>query len=98
MVFMDRCPSAIDFLQTDRQAEVEVDAETGADVGEDDIGRRAAEPRGGRIAVAHGDDRDVLIGEGQLDDALNRHAVVGQQQFVHHSTFAAPSPRRSDGT
>ena len=36
------------------------------------------------IAVADGDHLDVLVREGQLDDALNRDAVVGQQQGVRH--------------
>ena len=38
----------------------------------------------GLLAVADGDDLDVLVGERQLDDALNRDAVVGEQQGMRH--------------
>ena len=42
------------------------------------------EARDRLIAVADGDDLDVLVGERQLDDALNRDAVVGQEQGLRH--------------
>ena len=49
-----------------------------ADVGEHDIGRHGVEPRDRLIAVAHSDDLDVFARERQLDDTLNRKAVVSQ--------------------
>ena len=55
-----------------------------ADVGEDDVGRRGFEPLDGLIAVADREDLDVLVGKCQLDDALNRDAIVGQQQSMRH--------------
>src|SRR5205823_13689318 len=56
-----------------------------ADVGEHDVGRRAVEALNGLIAIADGDDLDVLVSKRQLDDALNRHAVVGKRSEEHTS-------------
>ena len=36
------------------------------------------------VAVADRDDVDVLVGERQLDDALNRDAVVGEEEGMRH--------------
>ena len=36
------------------------------------------------IAVADGDDADVLVREGQLDDALDGDAVVGEKEGMGH--------------
>ena len=36
------------------------------------------------IAVADGDHLDVLVGERQLDDPLDRDAVVGKQNSLRH--------------
>ena len=55
-----------------------------ADVGEHDVGRRAVEALNGLIAIADGDDLDVLVSKRQLDDALNRHAVVGKKKGMRH--------------
>ena len=55
-----------------------------ADVGKDDIRRRGLEPGDRLVAVADGDDGDVLVGERQLDDALNGDAVVDQQEGRRH--------------
>ena len=48
------------------------------------------------LAVADGDDLDVLVGERQLDDALNGDAVVGEEQLVRHgaSTFGSQCATR----
>ena len=41
--------------------------------------------RGNRLAaIAHGHHPDVFVGKRQLDDALNRHAVVGKQECMRH--------------
>ena len=55
-----------------------------ADVGEDDVGRIGVQTGDSLIAVAHGDHLDILVGEGQLDDSLNRNAVVGKQKLMGH--------------
>ena len=55
-----------------------------ADVGEDDVGRRGLEAVDGLVAVADGNHLDVFLGEGQLDDALDRDAVVSQQKSMRH--------------
>jgi hypothetical protein len=59
-----------------------------ADVGQDDVWKLDRNAGNRLLAVVHGDDMDVFARERQLDDALNRDAVVGQQQLVHQSTFA----------
>ena len=63
--------------------------------------------RGAAIAWSpslDGDDVDVLVGERQLDDALNRDAVVGQKQGMRHvaligtkAGYAGPSVARFAG-
>ena len=42
------------------------------------------DPLDGLLPVADGDHLDVLVGERQLDNTLNRDAVVGEQEFVWH--------------
>ena len=54
------------------------------DIRKHDVGRRRLESLDRQVAVADGDDLDVLVREGQLDDALNGDAVVGQEQRVRH--------------
>ena len=54
------------------------------DVGQHDVGRIGVEARDRLVAVADGDDLDVLVGERQLDDALDRDAVVGEQKRMRH--------------
>ena len=55
-----------------------------ADVGQHDI-RRCPVQKGNRLlAVAHRDDQDIFVREGQLDHALDRHAVVGEEKRVRH--------------
>ena len=53
-------------------------------VDQDDVRRDRVEPGNGLVAVTDGNDVDILVGEGQLDHALNRHAVVGQEQSLWH--------------
>jgi hypothetical protein len=53
-------------------------------VDQDDVRRDRVEPGNGLIAVTDGHDVDILVGEGQLDHTLNRHAVVGQEQSLWH--------------
>jgi len=55
-----------------------------ADVGQHDVGRRLVEDGDRFVAIAHGHDVDVLIGKGQLDHALDRDAVVGEEQGTRH--------------
>jgi hypothetical protein len=62
-----------------------------ADVGEHNVGWRRHELGDGLIAVADGDDGHVLVGKRQLDDALNRGAVVGQEQGVRHVSVIGSS-------
>jgi hypothetical protein len=50
------------------------------DVGEHDVGRRRLQTLNRLLAVADRGHLDVLVGERQLDDALNRDAVVGQEE------------------
>ena len=47
-------------------------------------GGAASSARDRLVAVADGDDVDVLVGERQLDDALNRDAVVGEKKGMRH--------------
>jgi len=55
-----------------------------ADIHQDDVGRHRVQAGDRLVAVADGDDVDVFVGEGQLDDALNRHAVIGEEQSLRH--------------
>ena len=61
-----------------------------ADVDQHDVGRVRLDSLDRLIAVADGDDLDVLVGEGQLDDALNRHAVVGEKKSLRHLGLIGP--------
>ena len=56
-----------------------------ADVGQDDVGTIALDALDRVSAVADGDDLDVLVGERQLDDTLNRDGIIGEQQLVRHA-------------
>ena len=57
------------------------------DVGEDDVGTIALHAIDRVLAVSHGDDLDVLVRERQLDDALDRDAVIRQQELVRHGSM-----------
>ena len=52
------------------------------DVGQHDIGPFGLYPGDGLLPVADRDDLNVLVGERQLDHALDRHAVVGQEELM----------------
>ena len=54
------------------------------DIGQDNIGRRGLEMGNRLVAVADGDDLDVLVGKRQFDDALDGDAVVSQKKGVRH--------------
>jgi hypothetical protein len=56
------------------------------DVGQDDVGLFGTNALDRLPAVADGADVDVFVGKGQLDHALDRHAVVGKQQLVGHGS------------
>src|SRR5205823_3756353 len=47
------------------------------------------------IAVTDRDDLDILVGKRQLDDALNRDAVVGEKQGLRHSGLIGAALTRS---
>jgi hypothetical protein len=55
-----------------------------ADVGEHDVGPVGFDALDGLLPVADGNDLDVFVRERQLDHALNRDAVVGEQELVRH--------------
>jgi hypothetical protein len=55
-----------------------------ADVGQDDVGPLGLDARDRLLAVADCHDLDILARERQLDDALDGHAVVGQQKLLSH--------------
>jgi hypothetical protein len=55
-----------------------------ADVRQDDVGMVRADAFDCLLAVANRDDLDVLVRKGQLDDPLDRDAVVGKQELVRH--------------
>ena len=56
-------------------------------VGQHDIGRCGVEALDGLVAVADADDADVLIREDQVHDALDGHALVGEQESGHAHRF-----------
>jgi hypothetical protein len=58
-----------------------------ADIRENDVGAIALHPLDRFLPVADGRDLHVLVRERQLDDALNRHAVIGQQELVRHASM-----------
>ena len=62
------------------------------DVGQHDVRRLGIEVSDCLIAVADRDDLDVLVGEGQLDDALDGDAVVGKQQLMGHDGVIGSRP------
>ena len=60
-------------------------------------GGSASMPGDRLVAVADGDDLMSSSGKRQLDDALNRDAVVGQKQRLRHVSISAlRRPQRSD--
>ena len=64
------------------------------DVAENDVGPDLGEPLEREAPVAHGDHVEVLVREGQLDDLLDRDAVVREQDLLGHPLFAfLPSQR-----
>src|SRR5260221_1970992 len=54
------------------------------DVREHDVGTIALDAIDRLLTVSHGDDLDVFVRERQLDDALDRDAVIRQQELVRH--------------
>lgn len=54
------------------------------DVHQHDVGRLAVDGLDSLITVADRNHIDVFIGERELDDPLNRDAVVGEQELVWH--------------
>ncbi len=54
------------------------------DVGQDDVGPLDGNARDGLFPIPDGDHLHVLARERQLDDALNGHAVIGEQELVRH--------------
>jgi hypothetical protein len=61
-----------------------------------DVGTIDGNSGDGLLAVAHGHHVDVFARECELDDALNRDAVVGKQQLVGHAGDQA-DPTRERG-
>jgi hypothetical protein len=55
-----------------------------ADIGEDDVGLDLTGANERVVAVVDGDELDVLVGERDPDDLLDRHTVVGQKQGLRH--------------
>ena len=55
------------------------------DVGKDDVGTVALDVLDGVLAISDGDDLHVFVRERQLDDALDRDAVIRQQELVRHA-------------
>ena len=62
------------------------------DVAENDVRTDLLDLLDGESAVADGHHVEVLVGEGQLDDLLDRDAVVGKQNLLAHRLFGLPSP------
>jgi hypothetical protein len=58
------------------------------DISEHDIGPFDRDTRDGLFAISDGDDLHILSRERQLDDALNRYAVIGEQEFVRHGPLS----------
>ena len=58
-----------------------------ADVGKDDVRAIGDDPLDRLLAVADRRDLDVFVGERELDDALDRHAVVGEKKLVRHGVL-----------
>ena len=60
------------------------------DVAQDDIGQKGEGLVDGQPAVAGGDDLEFVGRERQLDNLLNRDAVVGEEQFFSHFGLVRP--------
>ena len=54
-----------------------------ADVGEHDIRRGRIDAPDCLVAVGNRHDVDIMIGKDQLDHALDRDALVGEQKSMH---------------
>jgi hypothetical protein len=54
------------------------------DVGQHDVRRGCVDPRNRLVAVADRDHGDRFTGERQLDDALDRHAVIDKEKGLRH--------------
>ena len=54
------------------------------DIRQHDIRRIRIEAVDCELSVSNRGHFDVFVGERQLDDALNRDAVVGQEEFMRH--------------
>ena len=65
------------------------------DVGEHDVGPDLARTRDRVVAVVHGHDANVLVGEADPDDLLDRDAVVGEQQGLGHVSPRAAEQSRA---
>ena len=59
-----------------------------ADIGQHDVWQLNGNARDGLLAVSDGYDLHVLSGERELDDALNGHAVVGEQELMRHESLS----------
>jgi hypothetical protein len=66
-----------------------------ADVGQHDVWQFDGNPRDRLLAVSDSYHLHVLAGERQLDDTLNRHAVVGEQELVRHKSSQIPTRVRA---
>ncbi len=49
-----------------------------------DVGRIDIETLDGQLPVSDRGDLDVLVGERELDDTLNRDTVIGQEKLMRH--------------
>ena len=58
------------------------------DVAQHDVRADLGQLLEGEPAVAHGDDVEVLVREGELDDLLDRDAVVREQDLLAHPLLA----------
>jgi hypothetical protein len=68
----------------DRGAELVAGQAGHRDVGQDQIGPELPGAGEGVVAVVHGHELHVLVGERDPDDLLDRHAVVGEKQRLRH--------------
>ncbi len=68
------------------------------DIGQNDIRPFDRNTRDGLLPVAHADHLHVLARERQLDDSLNGHAVIGEQELMSHGPpkLSPRAPWRGD--
>jgi hypothetical protein len=62
------------------------------DIGKDDVRQLDWNARDGLLAVPDGYDLHVLARERELDDALNGHAVIGEQELMRHESLSSRTP------